>query len=362
MKQSGATRAALALAITAKLPVVLWGMPGSGKTSMVVALAKALSLPIEVVVGSIREPSDFAGLPVVRESGTWLAPPRWAQRLHQAGKGIVFLDELTTAPPAVQAAMLRVVLEKAVGDLQLPAGVSIVAAANPPQIAADGWDLASPLANRLIHLDWEITAADIAEGFVEGFPLVDVLKFQPSTLAEVAAAKARVGAFLRLRPELVLVMPNNPEHAGRSWPSPRTWEMAAVALATAWRNSADQTTIATLVLGAVGTVAGYELLSWLKNLDLPDPQTLLANPYVDLPQRIDQLHAMLGALTAYVAADGQTETWERAWEVIARIANETPDVAIVAARILSSNRPKGAQLPTALLQLMPLLRQAGLMP
>src|SRR5262249_29844746 len=67
----------------------------------------------------------------------------WARRLTETGYGLLFLDELTTAPPAVQAAMLRVVLERAVGDVELPAAVRVVAAANPAGQAADGWELAS---------------------------------------------------------------------------------------------------------------------------------------------------------------------------------------------------------------------------
>ncbi|WP_150254632.1 VWA-like domain-containing protein [Nocardiopsis deserti] len=131
MTSHSAVRTALALAVRADLPVLLWGAPGTGKTSAVAALGRALELPVEVVVGSVREPSDFSGLPVVRDDGTWFAPPRWAERLAARGLGLLFLDELTTAPPAVQAAMLRVVLERAVGDLDLPEGVRVVAAANP---------------------------------------------------------------------------------------------------------------------------------------------------------------------------------------------------------------------------------------
>src|SRR5262245_62386462 len=90
--------------------------------------------PCEVVIASIREPSDFAGLPVVvADGGVRFAPPRWARRLHGAGRGVLFLDEISTAPPAVQAALLRVVLERVVGDLELPAAVAVVAAANPPE-------------------------------------------------------------------------------------------------------------------------------------------------------------------------------------------------------------------------------------
>ena len=147
---------ATATAIAAGVPVLVWGGPGVGKTSGITAIARSSGLHFEAVIASIREPSDFAGLPVVGEHGVTFAPPDWAKRLAAAGRGILLLDELSTAPPAVQSALLRVVFERQVGDLTLPAGVRIVAAANPPEEAADGWDLAPPLANRFCHLDWTL--------------------------------------------------------------------------------------------------------------------------------------------------------------------------------------------------------------
>jgi hypothetical protein len=105
---SGVALEALAVAVSAGVPVLLWGSPGTGKTSAVLALGEALEWPVETVIGSIREPSDFAGLPVVIDGSVRLSPPAWATRLSASGVGLLFLDELTTAPPAVQAAMLRV--------------------------------------------------------------------------------------------------------------------------------------------------------------------------------------------------------------------------------------------------------------
>ncbi|WP_237107997.1 AAA family ATPase [Nonomuraea sp. MG754425] len=433
---------ALSVAVAANLPVILWGAPGTGKTSAVLALGERLGLPVEVVVGSIREPSDFAGLPVPRDGETWFAPPRWAERLAAAGTGILFLDELTTAPPAVQAAMLRVVLERVVGDLTLPASVRIVAAANPPDQAADGWDLSAPLANRLVHLNWEVSAESVAAGFIGGFSAPSGSPARAGARA-VRQARALVGAFLRVRPELVLAVP---DRGSRGWPSPRTWELAATALAhtgpltddarpaaagpangtshaTGPANGASHATgphsangapgavsrahgsasatgahpvtgpvspiglasdtiaappsgaagvetarpgmeraRAELVVGAVGEAAGFELLSWLRDLDLPDPATLLADPSAPLPDRVDRLHAVLGSVVAHVTADGSAEAWQRAWTVLGRVSLRTPDVAATAARALAARRPHDAVLPATVLELAPVLRSAGLMP
>ncbi|MBO0821353.1 MAG: AAA family ATPase, partial [Nocardiopsaceae bacterium] len=177
MTENSPAAEALGLAVAARVPVLLWGAPGTGKTSAIRAMAEAMGLPCETVIASIREPSDFAGLPVVSGQVVSFAPPRWAQRLAEAGTGILFLDELSTAPPAVQAALLRVVLERTVGDLTLPPDVAVVAAANPPEQAADGWDLSAPLANRLCHLSWETTPRSIADGLAAGWaaPFVPVL-------------------------------------------------------------------------------------------------------------------------------------------------------------------------------------------
>ena len=104
---SQVVREALAIAIQIGQPVMLWGGPGEGKSRMIEQLAEQLNRPCEVVVGSVREASDFVGLPVRVGDSVSFAPPLWATRCIEHPNTVVFLDELTTAAPSVQAAMLR---------------------------------------------------------------------------------------------------------------------------------------------------------------------------------------------------------------------------------------------------------------
>jgi hypothetical protein len=117
-----------------------------------------------------------------------------------------------------------------------------------------------------------------------------------------------------------------------------------------------------LVIGAVGEGAGIEFLSWLANMDLPDPEAVLADPDgFELPERSDRAFAVLTAVATVAIAHGDAASWSAAWRVVARVAANAPDVATLAARALAGARPDGAELPSGLLQIAPVLRAAGLL-
>jgi hypothetical protein len=353
---------ALGVAVAAQVPVLLWGAPGTGKTSAIRAMAEAMGLPCETVIASIREPSDFAGLPIVVGDGVRFAPPMWARRLADAGHGLLFLDELSTAPPAVQAALLRVVLERAVGDLTLPDQVAVVAAANPPEQAADGWDLSAPLANRMCHLSWEADPRAVADGLAGGWTAPSVPLIPDGTQAEEILSRGLVAAFLHVRPALVCAPPSDAASAGRGWPSPRTWEMAARLMAAGNAAGSSQDARSALIRGAVGDGAGIEFLSWLVEMDLPDPEVVLADPAAfRLPERGDRAYAALAAIAAAVAGQPTPERWTAGWRVLGLAADSAPDVAAVAARVLARCRPEGAALPEEIKRFAPVLRDAGLL-
>lgn len=355
---------ALSIAIQAGTPVLAWGPPGIGKTATVTAVAESLALPLEVVLASIREPADFSGLPVIREEGVSMEAPSWARRLARSGKGILFLDEISTAPPAVQAALLRVVLDRVVGDLELPTGIAVVAAANPPEQAAGGWDLSAPLANRFCHLSWSLDTGGWIDGMLSGWKTPAVVRLPDDWETGIPAARALIASFIRHRPHLLLQVPASEEQAGKAWSSPRSWDMSARLLAASDSAGAGEDVTAVLLAGCVGDGAGLEFLAWRKALDLPDPEWVLENPEkFRVPDRGDQAFAVLSAVVAAAVGNLTKDRWTAAWQVLARAAEQgAKDIAAASAKALAQARKQGLPLPQKeLREFIPLLQKGGLM-
>ena len=346
---------ALTLAVAADLPVLLWGEPGIGKTAALTQLAAALDLPLTTVIASVHEPSDFSGLPVVgddpAEQGIPMAPPDWAVRLVRAGKGLLFLDELSTAPPAVQAALLRLVLERRIGALRLPPGVRIVAAANPRSSAADGWELSPPLANRFVHLQWTHDHEVVVRGLAGTWPRATLPRLDPEKLPEaVDFARRAVCGLLTARPKLVHQLPGNETRRGGAWPSPRSWEMAMSLIAFATAAGSSREVLSLLVRGTVGDGPGLELLASVDRMDLPDPEIFLADPTAgELPARGELRQAVLDGVVAAVRNRPDRARWDSAWALLVRaLETGAPDLVVVPATTLASLRREDWDVPASI--------------
>lgn len=151
-----------------------------------------------------------------------------------------------------------------------------------PSEAAGGWDLAPPLANRFLHLDWSHTANDYTnkwvEGMISGFPAPKVKRLPENWRDRMVDARGMIASYIKTRPNKLFMMPENETRAGREWASPRSWDMASRLLAAAQAYGASKDTLVELLDGCVGPSEGVEFLTWYENLDLPDPEEILRNP------------------------------------------------------------------------------------
>lgn len=313
--------------MNARVPVLISGPPGVGKTAMVQALGRELGLHVETVIASIHDPVDFGGWPVVADGKFRLEPPPWFERL-KAG-GILFLDELTNAPRAVQAALLRVLLERVVGEAVLPDNVYIIAAANPVDVAADGWSLSLPMTNRLAHIEFKLDSWEWAQNFPTYWgnpPSFDRLDEQ-----NWLRARSMVAAFISRRPELLLQMPK--DETQWAWPSPRSWDHASRLMAMVLDQGVNAW--AEYVVSCVGSGAAMEFINWATYVDLPDPEQIIANPHkAPVPDKPDQQFAVASALSAALQNKPTPDRWRAVESYTARLAEDSEDIAALLGRTL----------------------------
>lgn len=223
-----------------KLSTMIWGPPGIGKSSIVAQMAEAHELGCIDLRLSQLAPTDLRGLPVAENGVSRWYPPEF---LPRDGAGILFLDELNLAPPAMQGMAQQLILDRQVGSYRVPAGWFIWAAGNRKEDMAAVYDMPSPLANRFLHLEVE--------------PEFESFK----RYALTHGVHEQITAFLAFRPDLLhrLIAQQN------AWPSPRSWVMAS---------QLHQAHLG--IESAVGTAAAQEFNAFVALYgSIPDLQAIL---------------------------------------------------------------------------------------
>jgi MoxR-like ATPase len=186
-----------------KISTMIWGAPGIGKSSIVGQVAQKYKIDFVDVRLSQLAPTDLRGLPVAEDGISKWYPPEF---LPHSGNGILFLDELNMAPPAMQGVAQQLILDRRVGSYVVPEGWYIWAAGNRKEDRATVFDMPAPLANRFLHLQVE----------------PDFDSFKAYALA--THVHEQIIAFLSFRPSLLHKLdPHQP-----AWPSPRSWVMASL--------------------------------------------------------------------------------------------------------------------------------------
>jgi len=270
-------------------PVMLWGPPGIGKSQMVAQVAEKQHINVIDIRLSQMEPSDLRGIPFrIADRVEWAVPSMLPDSKRHGAQGILFLDEITSAPPSVSAAAYQLILDRRLGDYLVPEGWAIFAAGNRQGDRGVTYSMPAPLANRFSHFEVDTHLDDwVAWAFKNDID-------------------DRIIAFVRFRPELLFDF--DPAHNPVAFPSPRSWEYSHRAL----KKFMD---LPELLLGSlqacVGQAAGIELKAFIDNLEnMPDLEAIVRGEKASVPKEIDLQYAVATALVGHAirakdAADAQ---------------------------------------------------------
>jgi hypothetical protein len=276
--------------VEARLPAFVWGPPGIGKSSIVRQIAEERSLEFLDLRLSLLDPTDLKGIPFFdpeSRQGVWAAP----SFLPKEGdsRGILFLDEINSAPPAVQASAYQLVLDRRVGEYELPEGWSIVAAGNRESDRGVVYRMPPPLANRFVHLEMEVALEDWkAWAYREGVApeLIAFLGFEPTALF----------AF-------------DPGSKEKAFPTPRSWSYVDRML----KSGLEGERLLGAVSGAVGREAAVKFVSFLQVRDrLPDLQAILAGETPEIEEDPRLLAILVGGLVDRLESSKEPEALDRA--------------------------------------------------
>jgi len=221
------------------------------------------------------EPSDLRGIPFRDgELVEWATPAMLPDTERHGAAGILFLDEITSAPPGVSAAAYQLILDRKLGEYRVPDGWAIFAAGNRQGDRGVTYAMPAPLANRFSHFEVETHLDDwVAWAYKNGID-------------------ERVIGFLRFRPELLFDF--DPKYNPIAFPSPRSWEFAHRGLQ---KFSQHGDLLQGALQACVGPAAGIELHAFVNSLEnMPDLDAIVSGQEAAVPEEIDLQYAVAAAL------------------------------------------------------------------
>jgi len=256
-------------------PVMLWGPPGVGKSDLIAQIGERNEVPVIDIRLSQMEPSDLRGIPF-RDKNTveWAVPSMLPNTKKHGSQGILFLDEITSAVPSVSAAAYQLILDRRLGEYEVPNGWAIFAAGNRQGDRGVTYTMPSPLANRFSHYEVDINLDDWV------------------TWAYKNGINEKIIAFLRFRPELLFDF--DPAHNPVAFPSPRSWQFVHNALL---KFSDSPQVLLEALQACVGPAAGIEIKAFIDSIDkMPDLDAILRGEDIKAPKEIDLQYAVATAL------------------------------------------------------------------
>lgn len=268
--------------IRARLVPMVTGSPGIGKSHIVHQIAAEYGLKVIDVRLAQCDPCDLMGFPTITGEKASYKPmdtfPIEGDPIPKGYNGwLLFLDELNSAAPAVQAAAYKIILDRMVGNHSLHKNVAIVGAGNLETDNAIVQPMSTALQSRMAHLELVVDAKEWVEW------------------ASSHGIDHRITSYINFKPDALYTF--SPDHTDKTYASPRTWEFANRVLQVADSSSSE---CLPMLAGTISEGVAREFLGFCKiHLDLPKLNEILQSPTtIPVPTEPSILYAMTGALGA----------------------------------------------------------------
>ena len=253
-------------------PVFLWGPPGIGKSEVVAGIAEELGGTMIDLRLAQMEPTDLRGIPYYNKDigkMDWAAPVDLPDEEFAKTQKIVvlFLDEMNSAAPSIQAAAYQLILNRRIGKYHLPDNVVVIAAGNRESDKGVTYRMPAPLANRFVHLEMRVDHEAWQNWAVMNNVHKDVVGY-------IGFAKQDLYDF-------------DPRSASRSFATPRSWTFVSELL----EDDIGDHTLTDLVAGAVGEGVAVKFMAHRKVAgQLPKPEEVLLGKVTEL--KVKEVSAM----------------------------------------------------------------------
>jgi hypothetical protein len=266
--------------------VMLWGAPGVGKSQAVRQIAEEIKDETgkEVKVTDVRlllfNPIDLRGIPTSNADKTlaiWLKPQIFQMDDSDDVINILFLDEISAAPQAVQAAAYQITLDRVVGEHKLPENCIVIAAGNRVTDKSVAFKMPKALANRLLHIEVEGSFKSWKEWAIK------------------SGINNKVIGFLSFRNDYLMGF--NAATEDLAFTTPRSWEMVSNILNNI---SSDVNEVYHLISGLIGTGVAVEFKTWCEVYStLPKMDDIFNGTTSKVPTNTDAMYALVSSMVVY---------------------------------------------------------------
>lgn len=266
---------------------MLWGKPGVGKSQGVKQIAERVGRLTgkKAIVCDVRlllfNPIDLRGIPVAdptKSFAIWLKPKIFDMDPSDSVINFLFLDEISSAPPSVQASAYQITLDRVVGEHRLPDNCIVISAGNRLVDRSVAYKMPKALANRLCHFE------------------IDVDSKSWLTWAKSKGVDYRVCSFIKVRPDLLCSF--DPAKDDVAFATPRSWERVSDILLKGYSNTRDAYPF---IAGLIGDGIACEFCSWCElNMKIPDLEEIKSGTCRFIPKNTDALYATVQLMMSYL--------------------------------------------------------------